>query len=337
MVKYSKKDIISYINGDDIDNINELEMDKSFMLDVINTSKDINMIKLCDDSLLEDIDFIKSLIDIFSNSKTTCWEIIKKYSKLKDETSNLCLAALMVNKFNRGTDIYDEDTMGAKVDLNCNFSYDSMVFRRTCGSNDFDLYEKRYSRYPELLFYSAKRLTDDILSEITTEQIDVLLHSNFESKEEYLKYGSDKIIFFILLSKDRKLAKYYLNHKEIANDFEKTLKYKLSKWDDVESDIILTIEDMVYGYVLDEGFYLTSKECFLHLAKKFKMPSLVQVALDYDSDDEFIGFNIKVEDESNESPAMAKIKQEQLDELDRRVNAYLQTLDVDAHTYKDFK
>ena len=49
--KYNQKLIWEYINGEEIPNIDKLEKDYQFLMQVIKTSKDKNMYNLCSDNL----------------------------------------------------------------------------------------------------------------------------------------------------------------------------------------------------------------------------------------------------------------------------------------------
>ena len=56
MLKYSASIVEDYIEGNDIEDfdIDELENDRSFMLDVIKKTKDKNFYNLCSDDLKHD-------------------------------------------------------------------------------------------------------------------------------------------------------------------------------------------------------------------------------------------------------------------------------------------
>ena len=69
MLKYSASIVEDYIEGNDIEDfdIDELENDRSFMLDVIKKTKDKNFYNLCSDDLKHDYEFISVLLDMFKD------------------------------------------------------------------------------------------------------------------------------------------------------------------------------------------------------------------------------------------------------------------------------
>ena len=69
MLKYSTSIVEDYIEGNDIEDfdIDELENDRSFMLDVIKKTKDKNFYNLCSDDLKHDYEFVSALLDMFKD------------------------------------------------------------------------------------------------------------------------------------------------------------------------------------------------------------------------------------------------------------------------------
>ena len=69
MLKYSASIVEDYIEGNDIEDfdIDELENDISFMLDVIKKTKDKNFYNLCSDDLKHDYEFVSALLDMFKD------------------------------------------------------------------------------------------------------------------------------------------------------------------------------------------------------------------------------------------------------------------------------
>ena len=69
MKKYSRELINRYINSEDITiyDIDELENDKDFMMQVISVSGDNNFYNLCSDNVKCDYEFVKYLIIKFKH------------------------------------------------------------------------------------------------------------------------------------------------------------------------------------------------------------------------------------------------------------------------------
>ena len=79
--KYSKKLIQDYILGNDIIDydIDDLENDPEFMMEVFFETKDKNMYDLCPENLKTDINFVKFIIDNFKEDKVFLLDAIETY------------------------------------------------------------------------------------------------------------------------------------------------------------------------------------------------------------------------------------------------------------------
>lgn len=79
--KYSKKLIQDYILGNDIIDydIDDLENDPEFMMEVFFETKDKNMYDLCHENLKTDINFVKFIIDNFKEDKVFLLDAIETY------------------------------------------------------------------------------------------------------------------------------------------------------------------------------------------------------------------------------------------------------------------
>ena len=84
---YSRKIIWDYINGNYIENIDELENDYKFMMDVINITKDKNMYNLCSDEIKSNYEFVIFMIHLFKSDIDFVCEIATKYMITSEEDS----------------------------------------------------------------------------------------------------------------------------------------------------------------------------------------------------------------------------------------------------------
>ena len=98
MKKYNRDLISKYINGEEIIdyNIEELEDDKDFMMQVISISNDYNFYNLCSEKVKLDYDFIKYLILKFKNNINFICDVANEYiEKTEDDFARTELALIM--------------------------------------------------------------------------------------------------------------------------------------------------------------------------------------------------------------------------------------------------
>ena len=81
MKKYSLKTIVNYINGDEISDydIDYLENNPQFMMEVINFSHDKNMYNLCSNEIKKDYEFIIFLIYKFKDDLKFLTKIVDDF------------------------------------------------------------------------------------------------------------------------------------------------------------------------------------------------------------------------------------------------------------------
>ena len=78
-MKYNTKLVWDYINGEEVPNIDDLESDYKFMIEVLRVTIDKKMYNLCSDEMKNNYEFIKSVIEIFIDDKKFIKEIADKY------------------------------------------------------------------------------------------------------------------------------------------------------------------------------------------------------------------------------------------------------------------
>lgn len=87
MVKYSKKVIFDYVTGNDIEefNIDELEDDYEFMIEVIKFTNDKRMYDLCSDKVKNNYEFIKFMVETFKKDVDFVASLALNYLNNTDE------------------------------------------------------------------------------------------------------------------------------------------------------------------------------------------------------------------------------------------------------------
>ena len=81
--KYSKQLIFDYVNGNDIVgyNIEELENDMEFMIEVIDFTNDKNMYNLCSEKIKKNYELVKFMVQKFKDDKNFIIELSKNFIK----------------------------------------------------------------------------------------------------------------------------------------------------------------------------------------------------------------------------------------------------------------
>ena len=82
---YSRKLIWDYINGYYIENVDALENDYKFMMDVINITRDKNMYNLCSEEIKSNYEFVMFVIDLFKDDIDFICEIANQYINVVEE------------------------------------------------------------------------------------------------------------------------------------------------------------------------------------------------------------------------------------------------------------
>ncbi len=85
---YPTKLIWDYIRGEEIENIDELEADYKFMMEVIERTKDKRIYFLCADEVKANKDFVLFLIDMFKEDKEFIINVANYYLKIPHDDSD---------------------------------------------------------------------------------------------------------------------------------------------------------------------------------------------------------------------------------------------------------
>ena len=89
---YDLKLVKDYVEGNDIENIEELEDNLTFMKNVIRYTQDKKMIHFCSDRLKNDYEFIKFIVNYFKSDLEFICKIADEFlAKNKDKSSSVPL------------------------------------------------------------------------------------------------------------------------------------------------------------------------------------------------------------------------------------------------------
>lgn len=285
MKKYSKQLIIDYVNGNDIVDfdIDELEDNVDFMIDVIKFTKDINLYKLCSDKVKNDYKLILFLIETFKESKKKeLLEILIAYEKECKIEIELYEVVLHI------VDIYDSlNETRTEYHIIKNMFITSQLkkldFIKWVSEDEDFLYEYQkgflllqedFKKSEKILDSLALELINQIFSEYNLE---FLIHSTFTSKNKIDNMGINNYIIDYINTKDSYLGEYVINHIYLIKHINKKINSIIENWDNFKplSDSMKINSLVQESYaVLDDSDLLgpiTSDMVLMHLGIENKV------------------------------------------------------------------
>jgi len=238
-LKYSKKTIFNYIIGNDLEyDINELENDPTFMIEVLNYTNDTKMYHFCTDKVKSDYDFIRFLLTKFKKDTKFIYEALEFYFSHNDPNSIeyeeiLILASILANENTKelwkykliATQLYNNILFSIRHTIN---SFDDKE-KKTLGRGFF-IIKDNYKNSPIMLKFFAKKYVDDIFND-KHFNLEELLHNNFKKFEHLENYGIYKFLLDYLKYQDEDLALYVGVHLDMLKDIKIKITYLAKRWD----------------------------------------------------------------------------------------------------------
>lgn len=249
MQKYSKQLILAYINGLEVDNIDTLEADYKFMLQVIETTKDKKMYNLCSEEIKKNYEFIRHMIEIFKDDKDFINQLSEEYiSKFDLDNINvkelfIIMADLLENSK------YIDNYIFYNLKRSLMFHQESMIIAAEINDiTDPNLKQEigmgfvlitlddELGKSDIILKYFAKKFMEEIFYKDGISTLNEIIHFQFSKLEKLEKIGIKNFILNYVGVKDAYLASYLYSHIELIYEIENDIK-KLSKnWDKYEED-----------------------------------------------------------------------------------------------------
>lgn len=257
MNKYNKKLIMDYISGNDIEeyDIEELENDKSFMMNVFDFSNDKNIYNLCSDNLKKDYEFVKYIVLKFKddiNFITTVANYFLENTNLDLESMELGIIMNNLTANNKDENFkykilnevaYSGKRMEielAKLDLND----DNISNEIGMG---FSLIYDSYNSSQIILDYYATKMIEDIIEENNID-LESLLHSKFKSADQINEQGLNNYMINFIGLYDQMLSSYLCTHLNLLSDFKNQIIKIQNNWD----KYIARKEKEKYAYMFEK-------------------------------------------------------------------------------------
>lgn len=242
--------VFDYINGEDIENIDELENDSKFMMEVINVSRDKNIYNLCSDEVKNNYEFVKFVIDSFKNDKSFVDYVATEYLK-NHGISDINARELYFIMSQIFCDYDDDRSYYYRLKRHYIYENERMAIDYLI-ENEQDLILKKRLGMGFVLIINSDIGTSDImtrffvyeyLKEIFYERkisLEELLHSMFPNKNKLKLYGVKNFIIDYVKRYDSELSDYLFVHIDLLKDIEKDINYIINRWDNYLDNKIFT-------------------------------------------------------------------------------------------------
>ena len=234
MLKKYNELVWKYINGEEIDNIDELENDYKFMMQVISVSKDKKIYDLCSDNVKNNYEFVRFMINTFKSDKNFVDKIASEYFNKVGSSDNTAkeLYFIMREIFkNRDEEkgifynfccfkIYETD----REIIRCCIEHE----KESLGKNNFGLgfaYVIDYyaGKSDIITEYYAKRFLNEIFYEDENLSLEELIHSKVNDVNYIKSIGIKKFIIDFVRNYDEFLSDYLFVHINLIKNIEKDI------------------------------------------------------------------------------------------------------------------
>lgn len=267
---YNRQVLFDYIYGNDIKdyNIEDLENDCHFMMNVIKITKDKKMYNLCSDNVMQDYEFVKFLITTFEDDASFCCMVANKYldyKKLNDKSLNfndkevIEICIIMRQIVSKQSDI-STATYGLVAECFntfINFKIDMTIkeeenprVRDELGLG-FVFIVDNYSSSYEIMKFFAIDMLNKIFYENPDMTLEEIIHSKFRDKEKLQSINLNTFIIDYVNQFDQFLACYIACHLDTISNIKADINNKIKHWDSYIKKINTLRRDILEQYIID--------------------------------------------------------------------------------------
>lgn len=290
MRKYENKVIEDYIQGNDIEgyNIEDLENDYEFMINVIKKTNDKKMYNFCSDSLKKDYRLVKYLINKYNDDLDYIANIADNFlDNVENELERIEICLIMDKYISR-----EEPNNPYKVILSAVYQAKRVeieLYKHT--SNDdfanneigmgFLLMYDLYNESTIVTDFFAEKTIIAILSE-NEINLEEHLHSKFKAFEDLEKIGINNYLIQFISVYDSMLSSYLSTKPYLLKPLLSQIKYIKLNWENYnirdEFTMYNTLLNEVYKYMEEHEFdcILTEIEIVYLVAKKLGISSKIK-------------------------------------------------------------
>ncbi len=292
--KYSKKTILDYVSGNDLEgfSIEELEDNPSFMADVMEFTGDKRMYHLCSENVKKNHDFVIRVISKFKDDMDFITQIADSYV-IDNDDNGFKQAEFNILMGNIFDETKEPDLM--KYKLSETVLYDSISVEIEDAINEVDekdrkLFGKGFcfvrDTFPGsklIKDFFAKRMLDEILFADEKYRFEEIVHINFKKYEDLEKYGVTKFILEYVGARDSDLSDYLCQNQELISSVKNKLVRVKKGWENyinrINKEKIEMIWEEVYRYQDQRLIYcgLNYVECLDKIMSKLGVLDLLGI------------------------------------------------------------
>lgn len=288
-----------YVEGKTIEDIEELEDNPIFMMNVIRYTKDKKMVEFCSDKVKNDYKFIKFLVNFFKDDLDFICKIADEFiDKNQDETSFIELNIIMQR-------LTSKTEYCKKYAIATNIIFETKLFESqlTLSLNKLDLISEGfivifddYNYNKLILNFFAERYIYYILDKFSIER---LLHKNFKSFEELKQYGINKYIIELIGQYDEFLADYLSQNLECLNGLNKKLEQISKNWNFYERNLYEEMFSKIMIEYSDFNSPFSYMEILCYFGKKYNFLDKLKDYLDLSDEDIELNIELFTLDKNN--------------------------------------
>ena len=240
--KYSLKLIWDYVNGEEVQDIDELEADYKFIMEVIKVTKDKKMYNLCSEEIKKNYEFIRFIIEEFKNDQKFITEVAINYIKEfgeEDITSKelIFLMCELIKNFDADNDefIYFNVKKGAiynteRVIVEKALSEEDGHWQKEFGLGFIYILSSDLGNSEIITRYFATSYLNEIFYECDNLTLDELVHRHFSSYDILKEIGIKEYILNYVGYKDKYLKDYLINNLDLTKKLEQSITYIGLNW-----------------------------------------------------------------------------------------------------------
>lgn len=282
MKKYSKELINKYIKGENIENyqIEELENNKDFMIQVIKETNDKNIYNLCTEKVKKDYEMVKFMVLTYNGDLNFITDIADKYLKeTGDSLERIELALIMLDltlkkdneKATKYKMIVDTIFSSKRLEIEiCKAKQNDDDYSREVGMGFWYMFDL-YNSSDIVIKYFAKKTIETIFSEydINLEQ---LLHSKFKNAKDIDLQGINNYMINFLGMYDHMLSSYISTHIELLSDFSDKISDVINNWKNYdereERKRYNGMIEQVHNYMENADSIMTETDILYYVARQ---------------------------------------------------------------------
>lgn len=235
MEKFSKKLILDYISGNDIEeyDLEYLEDNPEFMMQVIGHTRDKNLYNLCSYKVKNNYDFIRFMIETFKDDEKFIVGIVDDYLEKKLDFKKSFELIIIINDILKYSNYKYLILLNEAVKRILNdVSYilknlEKSEVKALLGTG-FYIIKDNYSDSKVILDFMAKKMAGDIFS---SPSISVFLHARYKKFSDIQTQNLNTFIINEIEKKDCYLSSYVACNVSLLDDLKAQIKQVGKNWD----------------------------------------------------------------------------------------------------------